>query len=94
MRSGGQLTAAQKALLGERLKRLRGRTSLRALALRSDIDDATLRRLEKGQVDPTLGTILRLVEAHGLYSIEELLSGDRFGTAVLLGADESASAAS
>jgi predicted transcriptional regulator len=79
-----ELTPAQRLALGERLAELRGGVAVRALARLAGVDDKTLRRIEAGEVDPSLGTLLALVSALDLCSVEELLTGRRFGTTSLL----------
>lgn len=53
---------------------------MRGLAKDSDIDEKTLRRIEDGEVDPRLGTLLSIARALGLYSIEELMAGSLLGS--------------
>lgn len=59
--------------LSERLRQLRGETSLASLAGRAGLSTGTLSQLESGSSDPTLGTLLRLMRALDLASIEEML---------------------
>jgi transcriptional regulator with XRE-family HTH domain len=47
--------------------------SLEALAAKARVSSGTLGRLERGDSDPTLGTLLRLMRALELHSVEELL---------------------
>ena len=59
--------------LGERVRYLRGDRTLEELADSAQLSSGSLSQLERGKSDPTLGTLLRLMGALNLRSIEELL---------------------
>jgi len=61
-------------MLGERLRGLAVGRSGRELARAAGLGIGTVRDLLEGRSDPTLGTMLALVEALELASIEELLA--------------------
>lgn len=84
-----ELTDSQRLWLSERLAELRGGMSIREFARRCELSEKTVRRIEAGDVDPSLGTLLAIVRGADLHSVEEVLTG-RFGTASLreLGASE------
>ncbi len=61
----------------------RGLTSIRKLADAAGLGRGTVADIVSGTSDPTLSTMLALVKALGLASIEELLSP--LGTSVVIG---------
>lgn len=91
-----QLSPEQQVVLGLRVRELRGHMARRELARRANVDEKTIRRVESGEVDPSLGTLMALARGLDLSSVEELLTGRRFGTRVLedLSAHQNDSAAS
>lgn len=62
-----------RQLVGARLRTLRGQLSQGELSVRSGVSDGTISAIERGESDPRLGTLLRLVEALDLCSVEEFL---------------------
>lgn len=62
-----------RRLIGARIRALRGDRSQEDLAQQAGISDGTLSAIERGRSDPRLGTLLRLAQALGLSSVEELL---------------------
>lgn len=58
--------------LGERIRLLRGQRSLEKLAKEAGISDGTLGNIERGEVDPQVGTLLKLMKVFGLKSLEGL----------------------
>ncbi|MFC0080582.1 helix-turn-helix domain-containing protein [Aciditerrimonas ferrireducens] len=69
------LDARQIAHLADRLRtlRLHHGYSMRALADQAGLSSGTVAALERGNVQPTLGTMLSLQMALGLTMLEELL---------------------
>jgi transcriptional regulator with XRE-family HTH domain len=59
--------------LGERVRYLRGDRTIEELADTAQLSSGSLSQLERGRSDPTLGTLLRSMQALNLTSIEELL---------------------
>jgi transcriptional regulator with XRE-family HTH domain len=75
-----------RELFGARLRLVaaeQGFESTRALARATGLSIGAVRTLMKGTTDPTLGTMLALVDGLGLSSVEELLHP--LGTSVSLG---------
>jgi transcriptional regulator with XRE-family HTH domain len=75
-----------RALVAVRLResaKLQGLESTRAIARATGLSIGAIRSLLKGETDPTLGTMLAIVEGLGLSSVEELLRP--LGTSVALG---------
>jgi len=62
-----------RRLIGARVRALRGDRSQEDLARNAGVSDGTLSAIERGRSDPRLGTLLRLVQALGIGSVEELL---------------------
>jgi DNA-binding phage protein len=62
----------------------RGLGSIRKLATAAGLGNGTISDILSGSSDPTLSTMLALVRALGLGSIEELLSP--LGTSLVIGA--------
>lgn len=78
-----ELSQESKEALSTRLRLLCGDSiSQRALADRSGVSYGAVGDLWHARSDPTLSTLLRIVDALGLSSIEELLAP--IGTQVLL----------
>src|SRR4051794_15583304 len=73
--------------LPRRLRQLRSERGLniKQVALAAGVAPSTLGQLERGLHEPSLGTMLALVDFYELCSIEELLMDCRLGTAELLG---------
>ena len=69
-------------LVGKRIRELRLSLNLSkyALAKGAHISQSTVRELEQGKYLPSLETLFAFVEAMGLSSVEEVLTGRRFGT--------------
>lgn len=68
-----RLGTEARQILGARLRSLRGHRSIEEVARRARISSGSLSQLERGRSDPTLGTLLRLMHALDLRSVEELL---------------------
>lgn len=51
--------------IGERLAALRGKRTQRELARDAGVDVGTVSRIERGEIDPTLGTLKKLANALG-----------------------------
>lgn len=68
-----RLSAAGRARVGARIRALRGKRSLEDIAEAAGVSGGTLGAIERGETDPRLGTLLRLLPALGLGSIEELI---------------------
>ena len=79
--------------LGQRIVQCREQRgwNRNVLARRSGLGYSHLRYLEEGRGEPTVSTVLALVRAFGLCSIEELLGGP-LGTRILLELEESGEA--
>lgn len=74
-RSDARLTVDARDALGLRVRQLcDGRFSQRGLATTSGVPISTVRQLWCGRTDPQLSTLLAIVGALGLRSIEELLA--------------------
>lgn len=83
-RHSARLSAAARAALAEQLHDLcDDQFSRRRLADATGLGIGTIRTLWKGESDPTLGTLLALVEGLGLRSVEELLGP--LGTETMIG---------
>ena len=65
-----------KRLVGARIRHLRGDLTVEVLADKAGLSSGALAQLERGESDPTLGTLLHLMLALELPSIEDLL-GER-----------------
>lgn len=78
-----ELTPEQRQWIGQRVTQLRGQVAIREFARRCGLADRTVRRLEAGGVDPSLGTLMAIVRGARLYSVEEVLAGQALGTALL-----------
>ena len=79
------LSRAQSQAVAERVAELRGNMRIRAFARKCEIDEKTVRRLESGDSDPALSTLLALVRGLNLASVEQVLPGHQFGTEYLEG---------
>ena len=51
--------------IGRRLADLRGQMTQRELARRADVDPGTVSRIERGELDPTYSTLLKLAKGLG-----------------------------
>lgn len=71
--------------LGERLRILRGHRTQRDLARDAGIDNGTLSRLERGELDPTLSTLQKIARALGI-SLSVMFSDDSTPQTIVAGA--------
>lgn len=74
MASGHQIHVTPHELKGlsSRLRRARGKASLRDVADGSGLSRTSVFRAEQGEQVPTLGVVLRLADHHGL-SLDRLM---------------------
>jgi transcriptional regulator with XRE-family HTH domain len=93
-RTPGRFSKADLARLGKFLREQRQARmmTLRALADRSGLSAAAIRALEAGDVNPSLGTVLAVVDVLGV-DLDQMVEAarDRRSNAVVLRADEAAS---
>lgn len=68
-----RLSAEGRRRVGARIRELRGKRALEEVAASAGVSGGTLGALERGETDPRLGTLLRLLPALRLCSIEELI---------------------
>jgi transcriptional regulator with XRE-family HTH domain len=90
-RRAARLDASVRAAMARRIQALSaGRFSRRSLAAETGLGIGTVMNLWAGRTDPALSTMLALVDALGLRSIDELLGP--LGTQTMLELQQQASA--